>query len=170
MVLDVIARMVAAGDISAWPDGEFLLADATVQAAVNDPSNRRQAVIQARSGVSGKPIFESFMVTVGSTAGTIVYTHLQTGSNKTANLAEYQSIAWALTHKEEEAVLVTQDKHAAMLATAELGIGRVCHPYEFWGRLHSRGHLKEPKFTDLMNATQRGDQSIAIPWRMQPHP
>jgi hypothetical protein len=171
MAFDDIARVVPPGDLSAWPNDELVLADATAQAAALDPSGRRQAVLAARSGATGAAIIESFTVTVGSTAGTILYTHLRTGSGGSANLAEHQSIAWALTDPVGDSVLVTQDKLAALLALAELGRGRVCHPYELWEQLLSKGLLTQQQFQDLMGAASRRDKSIpAIPWRLQPHP
>jgi hypothetical protein len=171
MVLESIAQVCSTEDLSNWPTGEFLVADATAQDAVNDPRRRRMPILQARSAVSGEPIFERFMVTVGSSAATILYSHLRLGRTDTNDLAEHESIAWALTHPEENAVLVTQDKPAAMLATAELGIGSVCYPYELWDRLRFRGHLTEQQFTDLMNAMWKRDKTIpALPWRMRPHP
>ncbi|MBM3301126.1 MAG: hypothetical protein FJY85_14365 [Deltaproteobacteria bacterium] len=66
--------------------------------------------------------------------------------------------------------LVTQDKHAAMLALAELGRGRVCHVYELWEKLLWHGHLTQQQFEDVMGAASKRDRSIpAIPWR-QLHP
>lgn len=127
-------------------------------------------MLTARSGTTGAGIITSFTVTVGSPAGTILYTHLRTASGGTANLAEHESIAWALTDPVGDSVLVTQDKLAAMLALAELGRGRVCHPYELWEQLQAQGNLTQNQFQDLMRATSRRDRSIpAIP-RRQRHP
>lgn len=125
-------------------------------------------MLAARSSTNGAAIIMPFTVTVRSTAGTILYNHLRTGSGGTANLAEHECIAWALTDPARASVLVTQDKHAAMLALAELGRGRVCHPYELWEHLLSQGHLTPQQFDDLMNATSRRDRSIpAVPWRLR---
>lgn len=170
MVFDAIARVVPPGDLSAWPNDALVLAEATAQAAALDPSGRRRALLAAKSGTTGAAIITSFTVTVSSMAGTILYTHLRTGSGGTANLAEHEGIAWALTDPVGDSVLVTQDKLAAMLALAELGRGRVRHPYELWEEMLSQGHLTQRQFEDLMNATSRSDKSIpAIPWR-QLHP
>lgn len=168
MAFGDIARVVPPNELSTWSYGELLLANATTQAASQDPSGRRQAALAATSGMSGEAIITSFTVTVGSTTGTILYTHLRTGSGGTANLAEHESIAWALTDSTRGSVLVTQDKHAAMLALAELGRGRVCHPYELWEHLLSQGCLTRQQFGDLMNATNKRDRSIpAVPWRLR---
>jgi hypothetical protein len=127
-----------------------------------------QALLNTKAVSTGAPIITRFTVTVKSTAGTILFKHLRTGHHGTADLAEHQSIAWALTDPDQDSVLVTQDKHAAILALAELGNGRVCHPYELWDQLQSQGHLSDQQLSDLMDATSRRDRSIpAIPWRMQ---
>jgi len=106
MAFGDIARVVPLSDLSAWPDGELLLADATARAAARDPSGGRQAVLAARSSATGAPIITSFTVTVSSPAGRILYTHLRTGSGGTADLAEHESIAWALTDRAGDSVLV----------------------------------------------------------------
>jgi len=171
MALGDIARVVPSSDLAAWPNGEFLVADATAQAAVQDHSRRRQGALGATSHATGEQIIIPFTVTVGSPAGTILYDHLRTGSGGTANLAEHESIAWALTEPAGDSVLVTEDKQAAMLALKELGRGRVCHLYELWEQLLSQGHLTRPQFDELMGATSRRDNSIpAIPWRLRQRP
>jgi hypothetical protein len=123
-------------------------------------------MLAAKAGATGAAITTSFTVTVGSKAGNILYYHLRTGTGGTADLAEHESIAWALTQSDGDSVLVTRDKHAAMLALAELGRERVCHPYELFEYLHSRGCLTQQQFEDLLNSTSRKDKSIPIPWRL----
>ncbi len=166
MVFSDIACAVPSSDLSTWPSNELILADATAQAAGRDRSGRRQSVLTARSETTGAAIITSFTVTVGSEAGAILYDHLRTGTGGTANLAEHESIAWALTDSDGDSVLVTRDKHAAMLALAELGRGRVCHPYDLFERLRSQGYLTQQQFEVLMNSTSRNDPSIPIPWRL----
>jgi len=165
MVFNDIACVVSVNDLCNWPTSELVLADATAQAASLDGSGRRRLLLDARSP-TGAAIFTTFSIPVDSTAGTILYTHLRTPTGTTANLAEHESIAWALTDQTRASVLVTRDKHAAMLALAELGNGRVCHPYEFFEHLYDQGCLARQQFEDLLNTTRRGDQSIPIPWRL----
>jgi len=54
---------------------------------------------------------------------------LDTG--RETNRAEHEAIAWALIHG-PESVFVTADKRASLTALAELGRGRVCHPFDLW--------------------------------------
>jgi hypothetical protein len=164
MVLNDLANTVPAINFAGWPDLGLMLADATAKAA---SSGSRQALLAARSLATSGPVFTPFSVTVGSEAWNILYGHLRTGSSNTANLAEHQSIAWALTHSDEETIFVTRDKHAAMVALSELGRGRVCHPYELFEYLCSRGCLTQQQFDNLKNSTKIQDQSIKIPWRLQ---
>ena len=167
MVLEDMARKLSPQELSTWPEGELVVADATVQAAPQDGSGRRQSMLVAKSGITGAEVISSFTVTVRSPAGTILYNHLRT-SGATANLAEHESIAWALADPAgKDSILVTRDKLAAMLALAELGRGRVCHPYEFFEYLFNNGYLTGQQFNDLVETTRKGDQSIPIPWRNQ---
>jgi hypothetical protein len=168
MVFENIASVVSPGDLSTWPDGELLIADETYRTASQDGSGRRQSMLAVMSGATGTAIIASFTVTVGSEAGNILYNHLRTRTGGTANLAEHESIAWALTDASSDSVIVSRRKHAAMLALSELGRGRVCHPYELFEHLLSRGHLTQQQFDDLMNVTRRSDQSIPVPWRLSP--
>ncbi|MFH0821451.1 MAG: hypothetical protein V2B18_01780 [Pseudomonadota bacterium] len=168
MVLGDMACVVPPNDLSTWPGNEMVIADATARAAAQDGSGRRQAMLAARSGITGTAIISSFVVTVGSKAGNILYTHLRTRTRGTANLAEHESIAWALADPSEDAVLVSRDKHAVTLALAELGRGHVCHPYELFAYLHSQGYLAQQQFEDLKNRTGKKDPSIPIPWRLSP--
>jgi hypothetical protein len=171
MVFGDIAQVIHESTLSAWPSGELLLADATAQAASEDRSNRRRKLLQTKSVATGEPVFTPFEVTVLSQAGDILYNHLRPGRNDSEDLAEHQSIAWALTDPDQDSVLVTLDKVAAMLALAELGRGRVCHPYELWDDLRLRHYLDEPQFNDLLQATAKRSRGIpAIPWRIKSRP
>ena len=168
MVFGDISHVVSANDLATWPNDELLLADATAQAAVQDISGRRQSLLAATSGATGPAVITSFTVKVDSEAGRILYEHLRSGTGGTAGLAECESIAWALTHPDQDSILVTRDKHAAMLALAELGRGRVCHAYELFEYLYSRGSLTQQKFKDLLEFTSKRDKSIPVPLRLSP--
>ena len=103
-----------------------------------------------------------------SPAGSVLYKHLRKSSGLTAaNLAEHQTIAWAVTEK-EQAVFVTSDKAAASLALAELGRSRVCHPVEFWQNLLDDGMIIKTQWQSLLQRSLREDQSLpGVPWRYQ---
>ena len=166
MIFGNLACQVLPDDVACWPDLGLMLADATVAAADQDQSGRRQALLAVTSPANSDPVIKPFSVTSGSVAWTILYEHLRPKSGGTKNLAEDQSIAWALTHLDEDPVLVTRDKHAAMVALAELGRGGVCHPFEFFEYLRSQGCLTQQQFDNLMNSTKKHDNSINIPWRL----
>lgn len=158
-------------DLSKWPDAELFVADATAAAASSDYSGRRQAALDVTSKSTGVHVITVFDVLVDSPAGSILYGHLRKGTGGSANLAEHQSIAGLLTHDDERSALVTQDKHAAFLALAELGRSRVCHPFELWNHFWTEGRLEEAQYRDLMDRTTRMDRSLpGVPWRFLPPP
>ena len=98
----------------------------------------------------------------------MLYEHLRKSSGLTAaNLAEHQTIAWAVTEK-EQAVFVTADRAAATLALAELGRSRVCHPVELWRNLLDDGMITDTQWQALLQRSLREDKSLpGVPWRYQ---
>jgi len=166
-----LACEVSKENLRKWPSGELLVADATADDAKQDRSGRREAALRIESDLTGGPVIDTFEVRVGSPAGRILYEHLRKGHRGSADLAEHESIAWALTIEEATAILVTSDKHAAFLALAELGRCRVCHPYEFSRHLFSQHRISENQYKALMERTSKADQSIPeIPWAFQTEP
>lgn len=77
----------------------------------------------------------------------------------TTNQAEREAIAWALVHG-QDAVFVTADQRATVTALAELGRGRVAHPFDLWLDLLDREMLNPTDFRSLCEATRRNDQGL----------
>ncbi len=157
--LDTLAMVVDSAAVASWPSGHFRVADATVRAA----SGNRQALL----GTSPSP-FSVFSVRMDSDAANVLYNHLRQPSTSDKNLAEHQSIAWALSEC-PEAVLVAGDKRAAFLALAELGSGGAAHPSEFWLHLLDEGLINDGEFQDLCARTSKGEQ-CPVPLRCQNRP
>lgn len=101
-----------------------------------------------------------------SEAADVLYSHLRQPSTSDKNLAEHESIAWAITAC-PNAILVARDKRAAFQALAELGRGGAAHPSELWLHLLDEGHVTPEQFADLCRRTKRGEQSVEIPLRCQ---
>lgn len=153
---DHLARTIDTGVLGAWPTDEFFVADATAKAA-NGP--RRELLDAAPTP------FASFDLQTGSDGFDILYNHLRPAARGTANLAEHESIAWALTER-PDAILVAVDKHAALIALAELGCGRVAHAFDLWIHLRDRSLISQQQFGGLCERTRKGDQSLpGIPRR-----
>ena len=100
-----------------------------------------------------------------SEAAHILYDHLRQPTTSDKNLAEHQSIAWALAER-PDAILVTRDKRAAFLALAELGRGGAAHPTELWLYLREKNLVTADQFSDLCGVTSKGEQN-PIPLRCQ---
>ncbi len=148
--------VVDSATVASWPRGELLVADATVC----DASSRRKALLDQ----SGSP-FTQFSVLMGTEAAKILYSHLRPAATSDKNLAEHQSIAWALAER-PEAILVSRDKGATLLALAELGRGNAAHPSELWLYLLGEGRITKDQFKDLCRRTSNSEQS-PVPLRCQ---
>jgi hypothetical protein len=154
--LDTLAMVVDPTVVASWPASQFKVADATRREATG---NRRTLL-----NVSPSP-FSVFSVLMGSNAADVLYKHLRQPSASDKNLAEHQSVAWALSQC-PEAVLVARDKRAAFLALAELGRGGAAHPSELWLHLLDEGLITEAQFQNLCARTSQGEQ-CPIPLRCQ---
>lgn len=154
--LDTLAMVVDGASVVSWPKDHFRVPDATVK----DASGNREALLKAQPSP-----FPSFSVMMGSQAADTLYNHLRQPSTSDKNLAEHQSIAWAM-HECPEAVLVARDKRAAFLALAELGRGGAAHPTELWLFLLRQGLVTRAQFDDLCTRTSRGEQ-CPVPLRCQ---
>ena len=154
--LDQLAMALPSLELGAWPTGHFVVAEATRR----DASGRRGELLE------GNPDkFGTCQISIGSDAADVLYKHLRLPSNATVNEAEYQAIAWAMT-EHQEAILVTLDKRAAMLALAELGRGRVAHAFDLWLHLRDNCLVAADGFADLCDRTRRNDQALpGIPLR-----
>jgi hypothetical protein len=158
--LDWLARAVAPRDTIGWPAGRYFVADATKTAAEHGAAQGNFAATKRRKllGSSANAI-GSFSIEIGSQGASILYEHLGRASDSPTDLAEHESIVWALTER-TDAILVTVDKKAAMLALAELGCGRVAHAFDLWLDLRDNHLVTDNQFAKLCQDTLRSDQGI----------
>jgi hypothetical protein len=102
-----------------------------------------------------------------SEASEILYSHLSQPTGTNTNLAENEAIAWALV-KRNDAIFVTVDKRAALLALAELGCGRVAHAFDLWLHLREQDLISPDQLVQLCEDTKKSDQSLNnLPLRCQ---
>jgi hypothetical protein len=155
---DCMARVLEPERVSGWKPGWLLVAPTTAKDAAQ--SEPRRALLEARSRDRDQEVIGSFEIFHGTgdpAAG--ILAELHGGSESTDDLAERESIAWALTH-DPDAVLVTGDKRAALTALAELGRGRVAHPFELWIELLEAELIDRDGFEELCRWTKNADQGL----------
>lgn len=155
--LEHLAQVVAPASAKRWPEGTFVIAEATASAAVAARGKRAELLAEAGARVSIAAI------EMGSEAAEVLYRHLRQPSGATKNLAEHEAIAWALTTP-GEVVLVCHDKRAAHLALAELGRGAAAHPYELWLHLLDLALISLAEFAALCERTRKSEQGV-VPLR-----
>jgi len=149
-----LAKVVENEETSRWQAGALLVAGTT--AALSTPPS--QALLDLRSG--GRPIVETFEIRIGSDdPPEQVLIELHPATTSTSDLAEHESIAWAQVHG-IDAVFVCADRRAALTALAELGGGRVAHPFDVWLDLKERGWLVPRLFERLCQLTRNHDQGL----------
>lgn len=123
-----------------WP-ARFLHTVAEVASAASlDRSGRRNSLLDMQH--SGQPVIEVHSIMAGSKAANFLFEYLRPrAASATKNLGEDAAIAYCVTER-TDACLVTDDKHAAFLALAELGRGRVATPFDLWDDLLSRSSVR----------------------------
>jgi len=150
--LGLLARFIHADDVSGWPAGEFYVAEQTALDA--RPDATRNALLVAESSP-----FQFFSIMMDSRAAEMIHDHFRLIEGRaTANLAEHQSIAWAICER-PDAVFVVIDRKATILALAELGCGRVAHAHDLWLYLRDKELITPLQFESLCRATCMTDQS-----------
>jgi hypothetical protein len=165
--LDWLARFVDPAELTKWPRGQFSVAEATKTAAQKDAATSYSASKRLALLDAPDPAIEAFSIQFGTEAFSLLYTHLAQPAGTNTDLAENQSIAWALA-EQRNAVLVTVDKRASVLALAELGRYRVAHAFDLWLKLRESRLLSENQFKALCMATLKSDQSLNnMPLRCQ---
>lgn len=149
--------------------GELLVTGTTARSAANDNSGRRQALL-ALTYVDGPPVITVVNVTLGiDDPAAQILAELHPDESATIDLAEHESIAWAAAHG-GDAVLVTSDRRATVTALAELGMGRVAHPFDLWLHLRRNRGLSPRDFQVLCESTRKGDQGLRrMPARVSEH-
>lgn len=149
-----------------WPPATLHLVREVERGAWTDKSGRRQKLLSMTNG--GSPCITVHDILEGTPAAAMLYEHLRLNStHATRNLGEDASIAfcaWVRT----EAIFVTQDKGAALVALAELGMGRVATPFDLWHDLAQRGLVSNAQFHALCDSTRKSDSAWpGVPMRFQ---
>ena len=158
-----LARVLETDLIRGWPSGRFMLAAKTVADAVDDRFGRRQRLLSEHGG---RGPFITFDIPMGGEEAEYLYGHLRKTCSNNVSLAEHQAITWA-AFRAPEAVLVTQDRHATVLALSELGMGRVAYPFDFWAYLMDQQLIGPDEFRELCIATRKQDGGLpGLPERL----
>lgn len=149
-----LATVIDPQEKTHWQADVLLVAGTTAAAA----SVTSKALLNLRVGE--EPLVAVFEIRVGSNdPAEQVLIELHPDTSSTTNLAEYESIAWAQEHG-LDAVFVCADKRASLTALAELGRGRVAHPFDLWLDLRERSWLSLPAFERLCRMTREHDQGL----------
>ena len=167
--LGYLAQLPNPAVLASCEPGELLVSSTTAHLAAKDRSGRRQAVV-ALTHADGLPVIAVVTVTLGvDEPAAKMLADLHPDESATLNLAEHESIAWAAMHG-RDAVFVTSDRRATVSALAELGVGRVAHPFDLWLHLKLERGLSGGDFESLCEATRRGDQGLRrMPARVSQH-
>jgi hypothetical protein len=159
----LLAQVADAARVRAWAGLRLLIPEATIRQLDNDRSGRRRGLYGASEEASP---FGRVEVRIGDPAAEILYGHLRDGFKEEASLAEHEAVAWALTHA-EDSVFVCCDRRAVLTALAELGRGRVAHPFDLWLLLRDLGLVAPEEFDALCRSTAAADTGLpGIPWRI----
>jgi len=153
---DGLARHSGHLDLTA-ADCQLLVSSATARAAGTSAGRLELLELTRPDGSRLVEVFEVLLE--GDDAAGQVFTELHREERTTLNEAEREAIAWALVH-DSEAVFVTADKRAALIALAELGRERVAHPFDLWLELRDGGGVAAEAFQSLCTATRNADQGL----------
>ncbi len=147
-----LAGTVDPKDTAHWQADVLLIAGTTAAAAT--PIS--QALLDVRIG--DEALVATFEIRLGSgDPAEQAFMELHPDPTSPNDLAEHESIAWAQVHG-LDAVFVCADVRAAFTALAELGRGRVAHPFDVWLDLRERGWLTFAAFKRLCEMTRKHDR------------
>jgi hypothetical protein len=134
--------------------------------ARTDKSGRRRKLLEmASNGAASITVHD---ILEGTPAATMLFEYLRLNStDATKNLGEDASIAFCAMER-TDAIFVTQDKGAALIGLAELGLGRVATPFDLWHDLLEQGLVSKEQFQFLCESTRKSDGTWpGIPVRFQ---
>lgn len=153
-----LAGVVDSLRTESWQTGR-LLVPRSAAIAQSERSTRTRTLL-SRVDEAGSRVIEQISVRLASddpAASILLELHGDTTSS--TDLAEREAIAWALAHG-DDAVLVAMDRRAALTALAELGVGRVGHPFDVWLDLLDRRWIDSEVFSRLCRLTKKHDQGL----------
>ena len=140
-----------------WPPATLHLVREVASGAKFDKSGRRQKLLAMTSG--GSLCFAVHDILEGTPAASMLFEYLRLSStNATRDLGGDASIAFCAMEW-TDAIFVTQDKGAALVALAELGMGRVATPFDLWHELAGRGLISRDQFQLLCESTRKSDSA-----------
>ena len=152
-----LAQLSDLAVLTSCEPSELLVAGTTARAAADD---RRRTALLELTRTDGSAVIAVVGVRLGiDDPAARILADLHPDEAATLNLAEHESIAWAAVHG-RDAILVTSDRRAALTALAELGRGRVAHPFDLWLHLKQNRGLDGNDFRALCERTHRGDQGL----------
>lgn len=158
--LDQLARFADPATLTRGAAGSLLVASTTARAAA--VSERRRALLELDCA-DGR-LVEEFSVEIGDDdPAAEILLELHGSENTRLDLAEREAISWAQVHGASaggQAVFVTSDQRATVTALAELGRGRVAHPFDLWLDLLRQGRIGRSQFEKLCEATRNKDQGL----------
>lgn len=156
--LDLLASLTDLTKLASYPAGRLCVAPATAAAARSENRIRLLSVEAA----DGSAIFHRFEILLGSDdPAAELLLRLRAQERSPINLAEYEAIAWAAVHA-EDAILVTQDKRAALIGLSLLGLAKVAHPYDVWIDLFDNSIVTEAEFRRLCEQSRRKEQNDPV--------
>jgi hypothetical protein len=150
--------------LAGYPAGRLLVPGATAHAA--KLSDARRVLLETPT-LTGERLIQVITIGLGNDdpAGAILL-ELHGEERTTTNLAEREAIAWSLVH-DKASIFVTYDSRAAIAALAELGHGRVAHPFDLWIDLLAEGALDVAQFKNICDRTlRRGSRLPRMPDRV----
>ncbi len=148
-----------------WPADTIHVVHDVAEAAKNDKSGRRQALLALGGAMPAVRVHRPLST---SPAAIYLLGHLRPRApSATKNLGEDVAIALAATDF-LDAVFVTMDKAAAFIAIAELGPGRVSTPLDVWYDLQRRDLISTEQRDTLVQRTVGQASLPGVPRRFAP--
>ncbi len=137
------------------------------EADTESPHAPRHQLLRRRTG--GQLWIKSHDLVVGSDAERMYTSYLRPAqASADKHEGEDQSIALC-RHELPSAIFVTGDARAALVALAELGLGRVATPFDLWAYLSAHGLIAAEERDKLDEATVRSKQGLfpGVPSRLR---
>jgi len=141
-----------------WPPATLHLVMEVARNARTDRTGRRQQLLSMTS--TGQACISVHNTQLGTPAADMLYGYLRLDSTQaTKDLGEDASIAFCATVM-LDALFVTQDRAATLVALSELGPGRVATPFDLWHDLEEKALISRDQCQTLCNATYKSAKDL----------
>jgi hypothetical protein len=141
-----------------WPPATLHVVREVASGARTDRSGRLQLLLSMMN--AGQPCISVHDIQEGTPAAEMLYGYLRTDStHATKDLGEDASIAFCAMVR-PDALFVTQDRAAALVALAELGPGRVATPFDLWHGLEEKALISRDQCQALCAATYKSAKNL----------